>query len=77
MVPLDTLGWPFVIALALAAATLALNLLATYSAQPERWDKAVRWAFWATLGAQALALALLLVKVNGGPYYVAAIHPEL
>ena len=26
MVPLESLGWPFVIALALAAATLVLNL---------------------------------------------------
>jgi cytochrome c-type biogenesis protein CcsB len=70
MVPLETLGWPFVIALALVAATLALNLLATYSDQPERWDKTVRWVFLAALGAQALALVLLLVKVNGGPHYL-------
>ena len=55
----------------LAAATLVLNLLATYSARPERWDKIVRWAFLAALGAQALALVLLLVKVNGGPHYFA------
>ena len=72
MVPLETLGWPFVIALALAAATLVLNLLATYSARPERWDKVVRWCFLVTLGAQALALALLLVKVNDGPHYLSA-----
>jgi cytochrome c-type biogenesis protein CcsB len=70
LVPLESLGWPFVIALALAAATLLLNLQATYSAQPERWDKTVRWAFLAALGAQALALALLLVKVNDGPHYL-------
>src|SRR5208282_6643654 len=70
MVPLETLGWPFVMALALAAATLILNLLATYSAQPEGWDKIVRWAFLAALGAQALALVLLLVKVNDGPHYL-------
>jgi cytochrome c-type biogenesis protein CcsB len=57
-------------ALALAAATLVMNLLATYSAQPERWDKMVRWVFLAALGAQALALALLLVKVNGGSHYL-------
>ena len=33
MVPLESLGWPFVVALALAAATLILNLMATYAAQ--------------------------------------------
>ena len=70
MVPLESLGWPFVVALALAAATLALNLLATYSGQPKHWDKTVRWVFLAALGAQALALVLLLVRVNGGPHYL-------
>ena len=72
MVPLESLGWPFVIALVLAAAALALNLGASYSPRPESWDKAARWAFLAALGAQALALVLLLVKVNGGPHYLAA-----
>ena len=71
MVPLESLGWPFAVALALAAATLIFSLMATYSAQPERWEKPMRWAFLAALGAQALALALLLVKVSGGPYFVA------
>ena len=70
MVPVEALGWPFVVALALAAATLAMNLAARYSAQPERWEKPARWAFLAALGGQALALGLLLVKVNGGPYFV-------
>jgi len=71
MVPLESLGWPFVIALALAAATLVLNLLATYSAQPERWGKLAHWAFLAALGAQSLALVLLLVNVNSGSHYLA------
>jgi cytochrome c-type biogenesis protein CcsB len=71
MVPLETLGWPFVIALALAALTLILNLVATYSAETARWDNAVRWTFLPALGTQALTLALLLVKVNGGPQYMA------
>jgi cytochrome c-type biogenesis protein CcsB len=71
MVPLEMLGWPFVIALVLAAATLLLNLQATFAEHPERWDRMVRWAFWAAFGAQALALALLLVKVNDGPHYLA------
>jgi cytochrome c-type biogenesis protein CcsB len=71
MVPLDSLGWPFAIALALAAATLVLNLVATYSPRQESWDKVVRWVFLAALGAQAVALVLLLVNVNGGPHDLA------
>ncbi len=70
LVPLASLGWPFVIALAAAAATLLLNLQASYSARPERFEKIVHWAFLGALAAQALALALLLVKVNSGPYYL-------
>ena len=72
MVPLGALGWPFVLALALAALTLFLNLAATYSAEPARWDQPVRWAFLASLGSQAVALGLLLARVNGGPQYLAA-----
>jgi len=71
MVPLDVLGWPFVIVLILAVACLLLNLQATYSAQPDRWGKVVRWTFLASAGAQVLSLALLLVKVNSGPQYLA------
>ncbi|MGA2983968.1 MAG: cytochrome c biogenesis protein CcsA [Terriglobia bacterium] len=71
MVPLETLGWPFVLALVLAAATLLLNLLATFSDRPERWDKIVRRAFLAALTAQSLSLLLLVAKVNAGPNYVA------
>jgi ABC-type transport system involved in cytochrome c biogenesis permease subunit len=70
MVPLPSLGWPFAIALALAAATLVLNLQATFSDRPARWDRIVRWAFWGALGAQTLALLLLLVKVNDGPHFL-------
>jgi len=71
MVPLDSLGWPFVIALVLAAATMALNLSATYSEHPETWDTAARWAFLAALGVQIVAMALLVVNVNGGSHYMA------
>jgi ABC-type transport system involved in cytochrome c biogenesis permease subunit len=71
MVPLASLGWPFVIALGLAIATLAMSLTAAYSARPESWDRGVRWTFLGALGAQALALILLLVKVNSGPQYLA------
>jgi len=38
LVPIPSLGWPFVIVLALAALTLALNLAATFSAQDRRWE---------------------------------------
>jgi cytochrome c-type biogenesis protein CcsB len=71
MVPLEALGWPFVIALALAIATLALNLVATYSERPENWDKTARWAFLAAVAIQILAIVLLLVNVNGGAHYLA------
>ncbi len=71
MVPLELIGWPFVAALALAAATLGLNLAAKYSAKPGSLDRLVRWTFLASLAAQVLALVLLLVKVNGGPEYLA------
>jgi cytochrome c-type biogenesis protein CcsB len=71
LVPLDSLGWPFLIALLLAVATLVLNLVATYSERPESWDKVVRGVFLATVGAQTLALLLLLVKVNSGLHYLA------
>ena len=71
MVPLESLGWPFAIALALAAATLALNLAARYSSLPEKWEKMGRWTFLGGIGAQALALGLLLLKVNSGPQYLA------
>jgi len=71
MVPLEALGWPFVIALVLAIATLALNLMATYSERPENWDKTARWAFLAAVAIQILAIVLLLVSVNGGSHYLA------
>ncbi len=71
MVPLELLGWPFAIALGLAAAALVLNVAAKYSAQPGSMDNLVRWIFVASIAVQALALALLLVKVNGGPQYLA------
>ncbi|MGA3166943.1 MAG: cytochrome c biogenesis protein CcsA [Terriglobia bacterium] len=70
LVPIPSLGWPFVIVLALVAVTLALNLLATFSAQDRRWENLARRAFLATLFGQVLALVLLILKVNAGPYYV-------
>ena len=70
MVPIQALGWPFLIVLVLAAATLALNLGATYSPQGERWGNLARTAFLATLFAQALAFILLMIKVTSGPYFL-------
>jgi cytochrome c-type biogenesis protein CcsB len=70
MVPIQALGWPFAIVLALAAASLTLNLLRTYSPQGERWENLTRRTFLATVFTQALALTLLMVKVTSGPYLV-------
>jgi cytochrome c-type biogenesis protein CcsB len=70
MVPIQALGWPFMIVLALAAATLALNLVGTYSPAGEHWENLARRTFLATLFAQALAFALLMIKVTSGPYFV-------
>jgi len=70
MVPVASLGWPFVVALGLAAATLLLNLQTTFAARPERWETIVHWAFFASLAAQAAALGLLLANVNNGLHYL-------
>jgi cytochrome c-type biogenesis protein CcsB len=70
LVPIESLGWPFVIVLALAALTLALNLVATFSARKGPWENLARRAFLATLFGQGLALVLLILKVNAGSYYV-------
>lgn len=70
LIAIPELGWPFVIALGLAAASLLFNLLATSSERGEGWGKWARHLFAAALVGQGLALALLLVKVAAGPYYV-------
>ena len=70
LVPIDALGWPFVIVLALAAATLALNLLGTFSAQGQRWENLARRAFLAALLGQVVSLVLFMLKMHAGPYYV-------
>jgi len=70
LVSIAALGWPFVIAAGLSAATLIVNLLNSYS---EKAGPAENWAkrlFLASIFAQALALALLLMKVYSGPYFV-------
>ncbi len=70
LVPLESLGWPFVVVLILALGTLFLNFFAAYSDWPERWDHLAKASFSLALAAQVVALTLLLVKVNDGPYYL-------
>ncbi len=71
LVSIPSLGWPFLIVLILAAATLVVNLGAAPSESqpaPGSWSRRL---FLATVFAQALALALLGIKVFSGPYYLA------
>lgn len=74
MVAIPGLGWPFVIALALTAITLALSLLDTFS---ERVGGVALWArrfFLASVVAQVVSLLLLAVKVESGPYLVPQVN---
>jgi ABC-type transport system involved in cytochrome c biogenesis permease subunit len=70
MVPISALGWPFVVVLGLAAATLVINQLDSYGEKPGRWKNWGERLFLASIFAQVLALALLLLKVHAGPYFV-------
>ena len=70
MVSIPVLGWPFVIVLGLAAATLVINFLDSDGEKAGRWGDRARRLFLASIFAQALALALLLIKVHSGPYLV-------
>jgi cytochrome c-type biogenesis protein CcsB len=70
MVTIPALGWPFVIVLGLAAATLVINLLDTYGEKAGRGENWAKRLFLASVFAQALAFALLLFKVQSGPYLV-------
>jgi ABC-type transport system involved in cytochrome c biogenesis permease subunit len=70
MVSIPGLGWPFVIVLGLAAATLIINLLDSQGARTGGWENWARRLFLASIFAQALAIALLLLKVHSGPYFV-------
>jgi ABC-type transport system involved in cytochrome c biogenesis permease subunit len=69
-VTIPFLGWPFVIVLGLAAATLVINLLDSYGEKAGRWENGAKRLFLASVFAQALAFALLLLKVHSGPYFV-------
>ena len=70
LVSISALGWPFVIVLALAAAALVFNLIGSYNEKPGRWENWAKRLFLASVFGQALAFALLLVKVHSGPYFV-------
>jgi ABC-type transport system involved in cytochrome c biogenesis permease subunit len=70
LVSIPVLGWPFVIVLGLAAATLVINLLNSYGEKAGQWENWAKRLFLASIFGQALAFALLLVKVYSGPYFV-------
>jgi cytochrome c-type biogenesis protein CcsB len=70
MVSIPALGWPFVIVLGLAAATLVISLLNSYGKGAGQWENWVRRLFLSSVIAQVLAFALLLLKVYSGPYFV-------
>jgi ABC-type transport system involved in cytochrome c biogenesis permease subunit len=70
LVSIPVLGWPFVIVLGLAVATLVINLLGSQGETPGRWANGARRLFLASVFAQALAFALLLLKVHSGPCFV-------
>ena len=70
MVPIRGLGWPFVIVLGLAAATLVICLLNANSNEAGHWDNWASRIFLASILAQALAITLLFVKFHSGPYFV-------
>jgi ABC-type transport system involved in cytochrome c biogenesis permease subunit len=69
LVSIPVLGWPFVIVLGLAAATLVINLLNSYGEKAGQWENWARRLFLASVFGQALAFALLLLKVHSGPYF--------
>jgi len=70
LVSIATLGWPFVIVLLLATTALIFNLVDSYSEKPSQWENWAKRLFLASVFGQALAFALLLVKVHSGPYFV-------
>jgi cytochrome c-type biogenesis protein CcsB len=70
MVPLTGLGWVGVTVVALVALALLVNLIQGPSAeegQPATWADRI---FKGAVIVQAVGLALLFVKVKGGPYFV-------
>jgi ABC-type transport system involved in cytochrome c biogenesis permease subunit len=74
MVAIPGLGWPFVLAGALIAITLALGLVDTFSG---RAAGAALWArrfFLASVVAQVVSLLWLAVKVESGPYFIPQVN---
>jgi len=70
LVRVPGLGWPFVLVATLAAAALALNLVGTFSARAGAWGVWARRVFLTAVVAQGIALILLVVKIESGPYSV-------
>jgi ABC-type transport system involved in cytochrome c biogenesis permease subunit len=70
LVSIPVLGWPFAIVLGLVAATLILNLFNSYGEKAGQWESWAKRLFLASIFGQALAFALLLLKVHSGPYFV-------
>jgi ABC-type transport system involved in cytochrome c biogenesis permease subunit len=70
MVPLSSLGWPFLLVLGSALATFVLNLFDSNSAKPSPWGSWAEHLFLGSLFAQVVSLVLLLGKVKSGPYFV-------
>jgi len=76
LVAIPGLGWPFVVVMALTATALALSLVGTFSETPA----AALWAgrcFLASLVGQVVALLLLALKIESGPYFVPQLNQSL
>jgi cytochrome c-type biogenesis protein CcsB len=69
LITIPALGWPFVIVLGLAVATLIVNFFDSYGEKAGRRENLAKRLFLASVFAQALAFALLLLKVHSGPYF--------
>ncbi len=69
-VPVPGLAWPFAVVAALVAAALALNLFGTFSARGGEWSLWARRLFLASVAGQGIALVMLIIRVEAGPYFV-------
>ena len=67
--PIDGLGYPFVILVGLAALTLALNLIGTFSKDGVAWENLARRVFWVAIIVQILTICLFMFEVRTGLYY--------
>ena len=73
MVSLPALGWPFLVVLGLAVGALVIACLENDERKPRPWENWSQRLFLASISAQVLTLALLLVKVHSGPYFVSQV----